>query len=120
MKYLLPIIILATLGSCDSGVEWSSPPYQVYWIDTRSELELGYRQGDSWHARVLPRVVAVARNDNFVTAIREHGDQRKFYYIEIAKDDFLLNANEITQGPFSAADFEELKSTLDLPDPEPL
>ncbi len=118
MRYLavLPLFILSL---CDSGTEWSSPPYQVYWVDIRSELELGYWNGENWHGRVGPRVIAVARNDLYVTAARQNDERVEYYYIEISKDNFVLNADQITKGPFDKQEFEHLATELGLPLPEP-
>ncbi|MDJ1008606.1 MAG: hypothetical protein QNJ13_12365 [Paracoccaceae bacterium] len=115
--FALPLL----LGWCDSGVVWRSAPYAVIWVDARTNRSLVHElDGGNSIGRVEADVVAVSRNAEYVAAIREADGRRAYYFVEIAKDDPVFNAEDITRGPFDEAAFADLAARLGLPAPEPL
>ena len=120
MKLRTVILIAATtLCGCDSGVEWRDREYEVGWLDTLDNRSL-YRSlgGGSGIGRVSAEVIAVGSDDRYVVAKRRSLDDGSISYfiVDRRKDRPLFNADEITEGPFSVAQFKALKRERDLPD----
>lgn len=119
MKRALIIICLVLLCSCDSGVEWRDKPYQVIWIDTGDNRTLNHEiTGNASIGRVDAEVVAVGSDDKYVVAKQKPigGGAISYFYIDREKDGRYLNADEITEGPFSEDQFIQLKAQLGLPE----
>lgn len=120
MKLRIAILIsAAVLCGCDSGVEWRDREYEVSWLDTADNRSL-YRSLDEGGGigRVGAEVIAVGSDDRYIVAKqRSQSDGAVSYFIiDRKKDDVLLNADEITKGPFSAKDFDVLKGARRLPE----
>ena len=100
------------LCGCDSGVEWRDGEYEVSWLDTADNRSL-YRSLDEGGGigRVGAEVIAVGSDDRYIVAKqRSQGDGAVSYFIvDRKKDHAFLNADEITEGPFSAKDSTFLK-----------
>lgn len=119
MKRALIIICFVLLCSCDSGVEWRDKPYQVIWIDTGDNRTLSHEITENASiGRVDAEVVAVGSDDKYVVAKQKPigGGAISYFYIDREKDGRYLNADEITEGPFSEAQFIQLKAQLGLPE----
>lgn len=119
MKRALLIILSALLCSCDSGVEWRDRPYEVIWIDTGDNRTLSHEISENASiGRVEAEVIAVGSSDKYVVAKQKPigGGSVAYFYIDREKDDKYLNADEITEGPFSEARFIQLKTELGLPE----
>ncbi|WP_078118496.1 hypothetical protein [Thiosocius teredinicola] len=117
MKYLALIAALA-LSACDSGTEWSDPPYEVVWIDVESNRSLFFSLGDGGLlGRVDPEIIAVGSNDKYVVAKQQSpgATTTLYYYIAKSNDGAKLNGHEITEGPFTVEEFEALSQKLGLP-----
>ena len=119
MNRIFLLLLSVFLYSCDSGVKWRDSPYEVIWIDTGNNRTLNYEISEiASIGRVEAEVIAVGSNDKYVVAKQKPigGGPISYFYIERAKDDEYLNANEITQGPFSETRFLQLKTELNLPE----
>lgn len=119
MKRALLIIFSALLCSCDSGVEWRDRPYEVIWIDTGGNRTLNHEISENASiGRIEAEVIAVGSNDKYVVAKQKPigGGSVAYFYIDREKDDKYLNADEITEGPFSEVRFIQLKTELGLPE----
>lgn len=114
------MISMMLLASCDSKPFWRDPPYQVNWMDGWIYLGIemdGVEDGPT-HERVGDRIVAVGSDSRYVVAkqLNQKTNMYYFYYIEKEKDNIYLNAEEITQGPFSESEYFALKEELALPE----
>ena len=120
LNLTLSVIAAACFTGCDSGTVWKSGKYEVYWIETSSDLTLGYDLGGGGIiGRVEPQVFAVGEDDAWIVAARyPNGNKAKkeFFYFPKAQDHRYKNAAEIVLGPFTEAEFDKLKSDLALPD----
>ena len=114
------LIFALVLSSCDSGVEWESGDYEVYWIDLPSELGLGRKLPDgNAIGRVEPQVFAVGEDKYWVVAGRyPDGDKSRpeFFYFAMADDSTYKNSEDVVLGPFTAEEFEKLKKQYSLPE----
>jgi hypothetical protein len=118
MKHWIFITALA-LSACDSGTEWSSPPYEVAWIDIDSNRSLYLSLEDGGLlGRVEPEVIAIGNNDQYVVAkqLPPGSKSALFYYIKKSDDGAKFNGSEITKGPFTEQVFEALSQELKLPE----
>lgn len=117
-KILCMLFVLTLLCGCDSGVQWREGRYEVLWIDTGENriLALSLGNGDSI-GRVESEVIAVGSNKKYVVAKQRSVGTNTvaFFYIDKSKDSSYLNQNEITQGPFSEPQFNQLSKELGLP-----
>ncbi|TVZ41820.1 hypothetical protein P886_1170 [Alteromonadaceae bacterium 2753L.S.0a.02] len=119
MKKVFFSIIIVFLVSCDYGVEWKDRPYEVIWIDTSDNRTLNREVDENTSiGRVEAEVIAVGSNQKYVVVKQKPvgGDSISFFYIEREKDGKYLNADEITQGPFTETRYLVLKSELGLPE----
>ena len=114
------VTVALLLSSCDSGTEWESGDYEVYWIDVSSDLRLGRKLPDgNTIGRVDPQVFAVGADERWIVAARyPNGDKAKpeYFYFSKATDGPYKNGDEVVLGPFTAKEFEELKKKHGLPD----
>ena len=119
MKNTVLLILSLFLLSCDYGVEWRDEPYEVIWIDSVNNRSLNHQiDENSSIGRVDAEVIAVGSDANYVVAkqkLTETGSV-SYYYIDRSKDVKYLNADEVTQGPFSEVRFAQLKADLGLPE----
>ena len=117
---MLAVVIALLASSCDSGTEWESGDYEVYWIDMSSDLTLGRKLPDgNWIGRVGPQVFAVGADDRWIVAARyPDGDMAnpEYFYFAKASDGPYKNGDEVVLGPFTAKQFEELKKEHGLPE----
>ncbi len=108
------------LSSCDSGTEWESGDYEVYWIDMSSDLTLGRKLPDgNAIGRVDPQVFAVGADERWIIAARyPNGDKAnpEYFYFAKATDGPYKNGDEVVLGPFTAKEFDELKRKHGLPE----
>jgi hypothetical protein len=112
-------IALVAIG-CDSGTEWESGEYEVYWIDVSSDLTLGRKLPDGNSiGRVGPQVFAVGADDRWVVATRHpDGDKTKkeYYYFAKSMDGPYKNGEEVALGPFTEKEFADLRAKHGLPE----
>ncbi|SKA96991.1 hypothetical protein SAMN02745166_02511 [Prosthecobacter debontii] len=112
-------LILVCLTGCDSGEVWRSGSYSVYWIDISTDLTLGRNLGGgSSIGRVMPQVFAVGEDADWIVAARHPESDRftdEFFYFAKAEDGPYKNADEVVKGPFTRAQFEQLRKELGLP-----
>ena len=117
MKKFLLLFVAIFLSGCDSGTEWHDGKYEVIWIDNSGlSLNLDVGEGASIE-RVPPNLVAVGSNSHYIV-VKQFNIKSKeiaYFYLEKKKDNIYKNANEITKGPLSEAEFIELSRTLGLP-----
>jgi len=79
------------LSGCDSGTEWSSGKYAVYWIDLRENLVPGRKlDGGNFIGRVAAPVIAVGDDEKWVVAARRgpKGERLFYYFLKSRDDDF--------------------------------
>lgn len=117
MKRFLLLFLLPIIVACDHGTEWRDGNYEVGWIDSH-RLTLNFSLGNgSSIGRVGGEVIAVGSNENFVVAKQRNSTTKKisFFFIEKKRDDPYKNAEEITQGPYSEAEFLDLSRQLGFP-----
>lgn len=114
------LIVALLISSCDSGTEWESGDYEVYWIDVSSDLSLGRKLPDgNLIGRVNSQVFAVGEDERWIVAARyPNGDKAnpEYFYFSKAMDGPYKNGNEVVLGPFTSKEFEELKRKLGLPE----
>ena len=117
---MIAVTIALFASSCDSGTEWESGDYEVYWIDVPSDLTLGRKLPDgNAIGRVGPQVFAVGDDDRWVVAARyRDGDKStpEYFYFSKSTDGPYKNGDEVALGPFNAEEFEELKKKHGLPE----
>ncbi|MCG7564583.1 MULTISPECIES: hypothetical protein [Pseudoalteromonas] len=116
MKIVSLILMILLLAGCDSAVLWEDKPYQVLWLDDTSNRTLSYDFGDGgFITRIDAQIVAVGSNNRFIVAKRTlpNTDILVFYYIEKSSDSQFA---EGAAGPFTEAQFQQLKQKLDLPE----
>lgn len=118
MKIISILLGTLVIVSCDSGVLWRDPPYEVHWIDTSNNRTLAYDLGDGGSiGRVDAEVIAVGSNESYIVAKQRSMEQNKtnYYYIERKEDNKYSNGYEITKGPFNEKEFSALSDKLNLP-----
>lgn len=117
---MIALAVTLLLSSCDSGTEWESGDYEVYWIDVSSDLTLGRKLSNgNAIGRVGPQVFAVGTNDRWIVAARyPNGDKTnpEYFYFAKAMDNPHKNGDEVAMGPFTAKKFEALKRKHGLPE----
>ena len=113
------LVAAVVLLGCDSGAEWRDREYEVSWLDTAENRSL-YRRIENGNGigRVDPEVIAVGSDERYVVAKRRSLSDGgiSYFIIDRRKDGPLLNANEITEGPFSDAQFHTIRMERDLPE----
>ena len=120
MKYFLTIIFISTLlFGCSYDGSWRDGPY-VVWVQESNHIVLNRSFEDGrggMIGRVRANVIAVGSNTLYVVAKQKDPKTKvvSYFYIEKSKDGKYLNQNEITQGPFNAKEFIQLKKELGLP-----
>ena len=114
------LFFVVTLSSCDSGTEWKSGDYKVYWIDVPTELVLGRDIGDENSiGRVMARVSRVGENSKWIVAARHQTTDSsiiEYFYFSKDSDTRYLNADEIVKGPFTGEQFRKEGARLGLPE----
>ena len=104
--------VLAFLLS-DSGTLWEDEKYAVYWIDSRDNIELGIKidaDGNSLNGRGRP--ISVGSNDTYLVVRDTDG----YHYVVKAEDDWREDFPRGHHGPYTLAEFDEIKHRLNLPD----
>jgi len=100
--------LLFILAACDFEGLWESGQYAVYRIDG-GPLTAGITEdGSSFHARVVGDILGVGINETFfvVETRPPDRDDSEFHVVEISRDAFVLNADEIVEGPYSERVYE--------------
>ena len=96
---------------------WEDGAYAVYYID--GDIKLGIKIDDkgSFHGRVGSKIIAVGANENYVVAkqLITGSDSVSYFYIDKKKDNIYLNPDEITEGPYTELQFENLSQKLNFP-----
>lgn len=114
------LVLSGVTCSCDSGTEWESGDYEVYWIDISSDLTLGRKiPGGNWIGRVEPQVFAVGSDERWIVAGRYPAGDRanpEFFYFAKDTDSQFKNGEDVVLGPFTAEEFDELKQRHGLPE----
>ena len=115
MKQAFIFILAILISGC--GPIWESGEYEIYYIDGYVSLGIKIDNQGTYHGRVDHKVVSAAANENYVVAkrIANGNGEIEFYYIDKRKDNPYLNADEITQGPFTEAQFLKISKELGLP-----
>ena len=116
---LAALAILPALSGCDSGVQWRDKEYEVLWIDTSENRSLVRRVDEGGGiGRVEPEVIAVGSNEHYVVVKQRSlsNDSITYFVVPRQMDNPYLNAEEITEGPFSSSEFEALKVQKGLPE----
>ena len=108
------------ITSCDSGNEWKSGDYAVYWIDSPSNRSLGFElKRGTYLGRVGPQVFAVGEDERWIVAGRfVDGDKKnaEFYYFSKNLDGKDKNSEDVVRGPFDRSAYLAEKHARNLPD----
>lgn len=114
---LIGVLCLFHSG-CDSAVKWSRGNYEVYWIDSPGNLQLGYRLGSGrWVGRVQHQVIAVGASTKWIVAQRRPpgSSEIEYYYWLISLDGEYKNASDVVKGPFTKSQFANEGKSRDFP-----
>jgi len=86
-------------------------------MDGRATLGIKMDNEGTFHNRVEAEVTSVGENERFIVAKQKYKNNNEvsYYYIEKEKDDMHLNPDEISQGPFSKKQFDDISLKLGLP-----
>ena len=126
-KYHLSVILLLAVTSCglfDSHHETIKGKYNVGWIDTQENRSISYALDEDDFGgveKIGPSVRRWGANDRFIIAERTmfnraHNDKTPtittYYIIDMEIESPYDNKDVI--GPLSSADFEKMKSKLEI------
>lgn len=97
---------------------WEDDAYAVYYIDGNINLGIKVDDEGSFHSRVDNEVIAVGSNENYVVAMRlmDDSDSISYFFIDKQKDNIYLNPLQITKGPYTELEFNQLSEKLNLPE----
>lgn len=99
------------LSACDSRTLWEDEKYEVYWIDSPDNIELGIKVDDSsFIGRYRP--LSVGSDKNYLVV----RDTRGYFYVVKAEDDWKDDIRRGQHGPYTLAQFNVVKRNLKLPD----
>ncbi len=118
LSFIAAMSFVVVLSSCDSGTQWKSGTYEVYWIDVDLVLGLDLGDGNSI-GRVMHKVSAVGEDDTWIVAERHpNGDESitTYHYWAKTSDHPHKNADEVVLGPFTESEFLDIKKRLKLPE----
>jgi len=106
-------IILTSCFDLYEPIYWRDGKYSVSTSPSGpscKDLNIDITDDGDEHGRV-ECVAKIGSNDKFII-VQSTGDQ--YWIIDRIKDNPLLNANEIVQGPFNLNDFKNVKNKLGI------
>jgi hypothetical protein len=119
MRHILAALCFGLLTACgfvhDERIDG---PYRLVAIDTSDQMMICFDLGKgNCIGRTPSTTIGYNFNERWVTAAvqRGPGAPTKYYFIDRSADDKFLNADEITQGPLSEAEFIDRAQELGLP-----
>ena len=119
-KILTILMFSFPLSGCDSGVYWEDDTYIAAWLDTGENVMVYRKLSDGASIeRIAPEVVAVASNNEYLTArVRPIGTTVDvYYYLVKSLDKDFLNGDQIATGPLNEMEFQSKRAALKLPEP---
>lgn len=119
MRPLLAGLCLILLTACGFAHDKQiDGPYRLVAIDTFDQMKVCYDVGNGGCIGRTPSpTVGYGFNERWITAAVQSGNGApvRYYFIDRSTDHKYLNAEEITQGPLSRAEFMERRHELGLP-----
>lgn len=118
MKHFIILMILTLLVSCDYKQLWEEDQYEVHWLDGQISLVRKLNQSGDFNRRVGPGIIALGSNVQYIVVKRKwnNGKVTSYYFLNKLKDGDYENSEDVTQGPFTEAEFKVMKRKYDLPE----
>ena len=111
------ITLCAVFASCGrgAGVHWRDGNFEVYATDTDfTATKLGYNHHPGTLGLVAAKVVAAGSTDDWIFVERlDRASERTEFYL-VPKEGMPENHSGTVEGPFTAAQFRELRSARHL------
>lgn len=126
VKLLCAVFVAMLLSGCGFVFdERIDGPYRLVAVDTMDEMHVCFDMGHGdCHGRTPPTTYGYGWNERYIVAVttsRTGYDRApnppgpEYWYIDRSRDRRGLNDFEITQGPFTSAEFATLRGQLGLP-----
>ena len=111
------IVLCAVFASCGrgAGVHWRDGNFEVYATDTDfTATKLGYNHHPGTLGLVAAEVVAAGSTDQWIFVERlDRASGRTLFYV-VPKEGMPENHSGTVEGPFTAAEFQHLRSARHL------